>query len=100
MLQHKITCNKIIASLTNIYTLDFLKFRDVLYDIFIYNIDITECVWYILSTLVKDNRLELDNMSEILIKTYSFLKLYNNNYRPIYHVENYLLYLVKVIHNL
>jgi len=100
MLQHKITCNKIIASLTNIYTLDFLKFRDVLYDIFIYNIDITECVWYILSTLVKDNILVADNMSQVLIKTYSFLKFYNNNYRPIYHVENYLLSLAKVIHNL
>ena len=30
----------------------------------------------------------------------SFLKYFNNNYRPIYHVENYLLYLAKLIHTL
>ena len=39
-------------------------------------------------------------MSNILLKTFVFFKYYNNNYRPIYHLENYLLYLIKVIHNL
>tara|TARA_B110000495_G_C22548851_1_gene332128 strand:+ start:59 stop:442 length:384 start_codon:yes stop_codon:yes gene_type:complete len=100
MLQYKITCNKIISNLINIQTLDFLKFRDIIYDIFIYNIDISECIWYILSTFIKDNRLVAENMSPVLIRTYAFFKLYNNNYRPIYHVENYLLYLAKVIHKL
>ena len=100
MLQHKITSNKIINNLINIDTLNFLKFRDILYDIFIYNIDITDCVWYILSVLTKSNKLKAEHLSAVLIKTFGFLKYYNNNYRPIYHVENYLLYLAKVIHNL
>jgi hypothetical protein len=100
MLQHKITCNKIIISLINIDSLNFIKFRDLLYDIFIYNIDITECIWYILSVLVKDNKLNTEHLSHVLIQTFSFFKYYNNNYRPIYHVEKYLLYLAKLIHNL
>jgi len=98
MLQYKIICNKILKSLLNINELQFLKFRDVLYDIFIYNLDISDCIWYILSSLVEQKQIKKEHMSKILIRTYTFFQYYNNNYRPIYHVENYLLYLAKLIH--
>ena len=32
--------------------------------------------------------------NKILNKTYRFFQYYNNNYRPIYHLESYLLYLI------
>ena len=99
MLQYKIICNKIIQNLININELQFLKFRDILYDIFIYNLDISDCIWYILSSLVEQKKIKKEHLSNILIKTYCFFQYYNNNYRPIYHVENYLLYLAKLIHN-
>ena len=38
-----------------------------------------------------------ENMSEILIETYKFLQLYNNNYRPIYHLENFAFMLVNIV---
>ena len=98
MLQYKIICNKIIYNLININELQFLKFRDILYDIFIYNLDISDCIWYILSSLVEQKKIKKEHLSNILIKTYCFFQYYNNNYRPIYHVENYLLYLAKLIH--
>ena len=98
MLQYKIICNKIINNLININELHFIKFRDILYDIFIYNLDISDCIWYILSTLIDQNQIKKENLSKILIKTYCFFQYYNNNYRPIYHVENYFLYLAKLIH--
>jgi hypothetical protein len=98
MLPHKIICNKIIHNLVNIQDLQFLKFRDILYDIFIYNLDITECIWYILSILINSNQIKRKDLSKIMIKTYGFFQFYNNNYRPIYHLENYFLYLAKVIH--
>jgi hypothetical protein len=44
MLPYKMICNKIIDNMTRISDLKFLKFRDILYDIFIYNLDITECI--------------------------------------------------------
>ena len=78
--------------------LKFLKFRDLLYDIFIYNLDITDCIWYILTSLTKSKKIKTTNISEILLKTYNFLKYYNNNYRPIYHLESYLFYLTRIIH--
>ena len=99
MLQHKIICNKIINNIININDLNFIKFRDILYDIFIYNLDISDCIWYILSSLIKEKKIKKENLSQILIKTYCFFQYYNNNYRPIYHVENYLLNLAKIIHN-
>lgn len=99
MLQYKIICNKIISNLVNINELQFLKFRDLLYDIFIYNLDISDCIWYILSSLVEQKKIHTETLSPILIKTYCFFQYYNNNYRPIYHVENYLLNIAKLIHN-
>jgi len=100
MLQYRIICNKIIDNLVNIQQLQYLKFRDVLYDIFIYNLDISECVWYILSTLIVQHRIKREALSNILLKTYVFFQYYNNNYRPIYHVENYMLSLAHEIHGL
>lgn len=100
MLKYRIICNKIINNLINIDDMQFLKFRDVLYDIFIYNLDITDCIWYILSKLIEQDRIRKDNISNILLKTYCFFQYYNNNYRPIYHVENYLLYLAQQINGI
>jgi hypothetical protein len=96
MKPHKIICNKIINEIVN-NNISFLKFRDMLYDIFIYHLDITDCIWYILKELIKQNKIQKKNMSKLLIRTYIFLQYYNNNYRPIYHLESYLLYLVTII---
>jgi len=95
----KFICDKIISSMIQIDDVKFIKFRDLLYEIFIYNLNITECIWYILSNLIHNKQIKSENMSKVLIKTYNFFRYYNNNYRPIYHLENYLFYLVSVIHN-
>jgi len=95
---YKIICDKILKEMIEIDELKFLKFRDLLYDIFIYHLDITDCIWYILTNLIQSKKIKMINMSSILLKTYSFLKYYNNNYRPIYHLESYLFYLTSIIH--
>ena len=98
MLHYKIICNKIINSIINNNDLNFQKFRDMLYDIFIYNLDITECIWYILSSLVEKKLIKKEHLTDIMIKTYCFFQYYNNNYRPIYHLENYIFFLAKKIY--
>ena len=40
------------------------------------------------------------NISDIFCEFYRFLKYYNNNYRPIYHLERFIFYLCKIIHGL
>lgn len=99
MYPHKIICDKIIHEMNNITELKFLSFRDILYDIFIYNLDISECIWYILNHFIDHKQIKKNELSNILIKTYTFFQYYNNNYRPIYHLENYLLYIVSVINH-
>ena len=98
MYPYKIICDKIMKEMINIDELKFLKFRDLLYDIFIYNLDITDCIWYILTNLIELKKIKKTDISNIMLKTYNFLKYYNNNYRPIYHLESYLFYLIGVIH--
>jgi DNA polymerase III delta prime subunit len=98
MVPYKIICDKIIDSMVKIDELKFLKFRDLLYDIFIYNLDITDCIWYIINELSERKSIKNASMSELLIKTYTFFQYYNNNYRPIYHLENYLFYIISLIH--
>lgn len=99
MVKHKIICDKIIHYIVHINEIRFLKFRDLLYDVFIYGLDIFQCVWYILSTLVREKVLQQPHLSPILIKTYCFFQYYNNNYRPIYHLENYLFHIVQIVHS-
>jgi hypothetical protein len=89
-----VICNKIIDDMNLHKTHDFLKFRDSLYDILIYNLDATECLLYILTHFIETNKLKQRDISDILQKTYSFLKYYNNNYRPIYHLENIMYYII------
>jgi len=98
MYPYKIICDKILKEMKDVDDLKFLKFRDLLYDIFIYNLDITDCIWYILTNLVQEKKIKNRHMSEVLIRTYNFLKYYNNNYRPIYHLESYLFYLTSIVH--
>ena len=98
MYPYKIICDKILKEMININELKFLNFRDLLYDIFIYNLDITVCIWYILTNLIQLKLIKKKHLSNILLKTYSFFKYYNNNYRPIYHLESYLFYLISIIY--
>jgi hypothetical protein len=87
-----IICDNIIDEMTNSQTLVFTTFRENLYDILIYNLDITECVWYILTHFIRIG--VITDTTEILSNIYTFLKYYNNNYRPIYHLESILFYLL------
>uniref|UniRef100_A0A6C0HYS5 Uncharacterized protein n=1 Tax=viral metagenome TaxID=1070528 RepID=A0A6C0HYS5_9ZZZZ len=92
-----IVCNQIIEDISN-PDIDFIKFRDSLYEILIYNLDVSECFFYIFTHFILENKLQNSDISQVLQKTYSFLKYYNNNYRPIYHLESIFFYLIIKIH--
>jgi hypothetical protein len=75
----------------------YLKFRDSLYDAFIINLDIPECIWYIVTELINRRLIPDDKLVPVFKQVYVFFQYYNNNYRPIYHLEHFLLYLSAVI---
>lgn len=95
---YKIICEKIVYSIIHFNNIDFIKLRDSIYDIFIYNLDINEVILNILNRLLETYKININDFSKIMIKTHKFFKFYNNNYRPIYHVELYIYYLISVIH--
>lgn len=89
-----IICDKTIYEMKNI-NLNLL--RDTIYDILIYNLDATECIWYILKYFIVNNYIVNKDITDILFKLNLSLLYYNNNYRPIYHLENILLYIASKI---
>lgn len=87
-----IICDNIIREMSSPHTLEFTEFRESLYDILIYNLDITDCLWYIMRHFIHTGA--ITETSDILEQIYVFLKYYNNNYRPIYHLESIFFCLV------
>ena len=86
------------GTLCNPDDIKFAGFRDMLYDVFIYDIEIGYVIWNLVMKLYTNNKLKEDDLSYIFIETYSFLQYYNNNYRPIYHLENYLYKIINTLH--
>lgn len=94
----KIICNKIINEIINVNDMKFTNLRDMLYEIFIYNLDVSECLWYIVNNLIYRKNIKDEDISYIFLKTYNFFLYYNNNYRPIYHLESFIFTLTKKVH--
>ena len=97
-------CNQIIEKTTQIPVQGtakwFASFRDALYSILICNLDASECVCYILQHFICNPPanspftssslppgLSSKSVSKLMHQMYPFLLYYNNNYRPIYHLE-------------
>jgi len=92
-------CDIIIKDMERPHALEYTKFRDSIYDILIYNLDAAECVWYILCYFIHNGKLSRESTSAIIGKTFLFLKYYNNNYRPIYHLESIFFYIIHQLIN-
>ena len=92
--------DKLYTVIDNPDTLKFTHFRDLICDIFIYDMEIGYVLWLLLSKLILNNKLSQENLTSVYLDTFSFLQFYNNNYRPIYHLENYLYNLINKIHGL
>jgi len=84
--------------LLNPIDIKFGQFRDTIYDLFIYDMDIGNIIWLLLKKCIYNNNIQPGDISGIFIDTYSLLQYYNNNYRPIYHLEKYLYNLINKIH--
>jgi len=98
MRPHEVTCMKIIYSILDIENIKLLSVRDNLYDIFIYNLEVTDCIWFIIQYMIEQEHLKDKDITDVLFKTFTFLQYYNNNYRPIYHLESFIFYITNKIH--
>lgn len=92
-------CNTIINSLKQHNNIKYMDLREQIYELLTYNIDIITSIQYIIFNLLADNEIEQSKINDILDHTHISVKYYNNNYRPIYHIESILLYITAKIYN-
>jgi hypothetical protein len=92
--------NKLLNIIYNYSNIDFMKLRENIYDIFIFNIDINICMKYVIKELIEKNIVKFDKISQLLKIIYDFHLYFNNNYRPIYHLEKYILNIISLIYEL
>ena len=97
MFPHHKICDILIDDIININDKKFLDIREHIYNVFIYNIDIGTSISYIIQKLIHKKLIGKNRVSNLFFKTTSFLQFYNNNYRPIYHLESYILYLSSLV---
>jgi hypothetical protein len=69
-----------------------------LYDILTYNISIWKLINKIIEELYKEKLLTNDNCLEVYALIFKTMKLYNNNYREIFHLESLVVNLIILIH--
>ena len=84
----------------DIKNIDYLILREKIYKILVYNLSIHDCIWTIFNNIVNKYNLSEEKISYLIDKIIYFFKYYNNNYRPIYHIEKIILEMCKVIHNM
>jgi hypothetical protein len=92
-------CNTVILHILDITQFNYLVFRNIIYELLTYNLDIPASIWYILRSLLTSRSIPSDCVNDVVLKTITILAKYNNNYHNIYHLEYFCCYLVSVIHS-
>jgi hypothetical protein len=68
---------------------DLFLLRELLYNLLTYNCNIHSCFYYIYSSLLKSQHITIE-LSELI----DIIQKYNTNYRPIYHLESFVICLL------
>ena len=95
--QHSAICNTYINLITNNNNYNITNIRTLLYDILINHLNSHECFFYIIQSLIINKLINTNKISDLIFNSIFFLKNYNNNYRPIFHLESFTLYLIELI---
>ena len=96
---HVVHIEKVIHVIENINIYTFGELRDLLYNLLIFNIDISLFLVYTINYFINNNKLHDNNIEPVLNAVYLFFVQYNNNYRPIFHLERIFYILCKTIND-
>ena len=91
-------CDKILDQMNHPEEIKLIEFRNLIYDLLVYNVNIPECIYYIITESIQSGELDECSISEILQYSYTFFKYYNNNYRSIYHLDSMIFFIMNKIH--
>lgn len=91
--------DEIYTIMTDYNSFDYMKLRENLYNVLVYHRDIYSVFLKILQRCFDDDIISIQQYIKIqdsIIKDFSY---YNNNYRPIFHLEKIFLTIVREIYN-
>ena len=70
----------------------FFQWREKLYELLILNYNIHDCFAFMIERLVEENYLNQNNIDIFFKKYADIMEKYNNNYRTIYHLERFIVF--------
>lgn len=91
--------NKVFELIKNYKLFSVKNIRAVLYDILIYQIDVYELFYNLLKKINTELEPSQEKMLKLLNEINNILKLFNNNYRSIYHLENMVLSIITILYS-
>lgn len=86
---------KVFELITNTFNVKIA--RNMLYDILIYQIDVYDLFYQLLKKINSELNPSDEKKIKLLIEVNIILKLFNNNYRSIYHLENMILSMITIL---
>ena len=90
---------KVFTVIKNHKSFNVKTVRGILYDILIYQIDIYDFFYNLLKKINTTMHLSNEKMFKLLNEINNILKLFNNNYRSIYHLENMVLSIITILYH-
>ena len=78
----------------------FNDIRTKLYNLLVFNHSLTEYVEKMNNKIIMSIDLSINQCDSLIIANQNFLFYFQNNYRPIFHLESYFYTLLKIIHEL
>ena len=79
--------------------IELFKIREILYELLIFNYNIYDCLTYLIECLINEKYINENNINNVFKKYYNIIEKYNNNYRSIYHLEHFIIYLINLKNN-
>ena len=73
----------------NLFTDSILAVRDHLYHILVHNMNAELCLWYVFKEV--SPTLDPSKMNSLILEWCSAMNLYTRNYRPLFHLEHFIM---------
>ena len=90
---------KILYAIEHINEVKYYDIRDLLYNLLIFNIDISDFLFYAINYFICKKKLNSKNIEQLLYDINYFFSQYNNNYRPIFHLESVFYKLCMIVNS-
>ena len=87
---------KELSSIIQNFKISLFQLREKLYSLLIMNYNIYDCFQYLIECLINDKYINTNNINSIMKEYLHIMEKYNNNYRTIYHLENFIILLINL----